>query len=69
VLLCGRWFLLALCGACGGNDMIETSKTKKGHLRSSELSFFILCTLGLLDSLTPLVISFHDFLILFSSPF
>jgi len=43
--------------------------TKKGHLRSSELSFFILCTLGLLDSLTPLVISFHDFLILFSSPF
>jgi hypothetical protein len=29
VLLCGRGFLLALCGACGGNEMIETSRTKK----------------------------------------
>jgi len=29
VLLCGRWFLLAFCGACGGNEMIEISRTKK----------------------------------------
>jgi len=29
VLLCEKWCLLALCGACGGNKMIEISRTKK----------------------------------------
>jgi hypothetical protein len=29
VLLCGRWFLIAFCSACGGNKMIEISRTKK----------------------------------------
>jgi hypothetical protein len=33
-----------------GNEMIETSMTKKERLRSSELSFLILCSLGLLRS-------------------
>jgi hypothetical protein len=54
VLLCGRWFLLTLCGACGAIEMIETLRTKKGCLRSSEpfffFFFFILCSLGLLRS-------------------
>jgi hypothetical protein len=50
VLLCGRWFPLAFCGACGGSEMIETLRTKKGILRSSQLSSFILCFLGLLCS-------------------
>jgi len=31
VLLCGRWFLLAFCGSCGENEMIETLRTKKGR--------------------------------------
>jgi hypothetical protein len=31
VLLCGRWCLLAFCGACRGNEMIEISRTKKGR--------------------------------------
>jgi hypothetical protein len=50
VLLCERSFFLALCGACGGKEMIGTSRTKIEHLRSLELSFFILCTLALLRS-------------------
>jgi len=50
VLLCERWFLFALCGACGGKEMIGTSRTKIEHLRSLELSFFIFSTLGLLRS-------------------
>jgi hypothetical protein len=29
VLLCGRCCLLAFCGACGGNEIIEISRTKK----------------------------------------
>jgi len=29
MLSCGRLFLLAFCGACGGNEMVETSRTKK----------------------------------------
>jgi len=31
VLLCGGWCLLAFCGACRGNEMIEISRTKKGR--------------------------------------
>jgi hypothetical protein len=30
VLLCRIWCRIAFCGACGGNGMIETLKTKKG---------------------------------------
>jgi hypothetical protein len=26
---CERWSLVAFCGACGGNTMIDSSKTKK----------------------------------------
>jgi len=42
VLLCGRWCLLAFCGACGVKEMIETSRTKKGRYRSSKPYYFIL---------------------------
>jgi hypothetical protein len=41
---------LPFFGVCGWNEMIETVKTKKGRLRSLELSFFICCSLGLLRS-------------------
>jgi hypothetical protein len=44
VLLCGRWFILVLCGVCRGNKMIETSRAKKGYLRNSELSFLFFVT-------------------------
>jgi len=53
VLLCGRWFLLTLCGACGAIEMIETLRTKKGRLRSSEIFIFIFCSLGLLICCVP----------------
>jgi len=26
---CGKWFLVALCGACGGNATIDNLRTKK----------------------------------------
>jgi hypothetical protein len=67
VLSCGRWCTLIFCGACGGNKMIEISRTKKGRLRSSRPSYFPLYT-WTVAHLAPLVISFNDFLILFSSP-
>jgi hypothetical protein len=38
VLLYGIWFLLVFYGACVGNVMIDSSRTKKGRLRS--LFFF-----------------------------
>jgi hypothetical protein len=42
---CGRWFLVALCGTCGGNITIDSSRTKKESFRSSFPFSFILCTL------------------------
>jgi len=66
VLLCGRWFILTFCGACGGNEMIDISRTKKGRLRSSLLFFFSLFSWTAMF-LAPLVISFNDFFVLFSS--
>jgi hypothetical protein len=45
VRLCGRWFLVALYGACGGNATIDSLRTKKEPLRSSFIFSFILCTL------------------------
>jgi hypothetical protein len=45
---CGRWSLVAFCGACGGNARRDSSRTKKELLRNLFPSFFILCTLGLL---------------------
>jgi hypothetical protein len=52
VRLCGRWFLAASYGACGGNATIDSSRTKKEPLKSSFLFSFILCTLGRLCSLS-----------------
>jgi hypothetical protein len=46
VLLCGRWCILALCGACGGKVMTKISKTKRGRWRSSFTSSFTLFLLG-----------------------
>jgi len=51
VRLCGRWFLVASYGACGGNVTIDSSRIKKESLRSSFLFSFILCTHGRLRSL------------------
>jgi hypothetical protein len=48
---CGRGFLVAFCAACGGNAMIDTSKTKKEPLRNSFPFSFILCSLRRLHSL------------------
>jgi hypothetical protein len=47
---CGRWFLVAFCGACGGNAMIDISRTKKEPLRNLFPFSFILCSLGRLRS-------------------
>jgi hypothetical protein len=50
VLSCGRWSLVAFCGTCGGNAMIDSSRTKKEPLRNLFSFSFILCTLGRLRS-------------------
>jgi len=47
---CGRWSLVALCGAYGGNAMIGSLRTKNEPLRISFPFSFILCTLGRLRS-------------------
>jgi hypothetical protein len=47
---CGRWSLVAFCGACGGNTMRGSLRTKKEPLRISFPFSFILCTLGRLRS-------------------
>jgi hypothetical protein len=47
---CGRWFFVAFCGTCGGNAMIDSSRTKKEPLRNSFIFSFILCTLDRLRS-------------------
>jgi len=47
---CGRWSLVAFCGACGGNAMIGSLRTKKDPLRNSFPFSFILCTLAQLRS-------------------
>jgi hypothetical protein len=63
---CGRWSLVAFYGACGGNAMIGSLRTKKEPLRISFPFSFILCTPGQLRS-SPLAFSFNDFLVLFST--
>jgi hypothetical protein len=50
VLLSERWFILVFYGACGGNLMIDNSRTNKGRLRSLVLFSSFLCTLGLRHS-------------------
>jgi hypothetical protein len=47
---CGRWSLVAFCGVCGGNAMIDSLRTKKEPPRNSIPFSFILCTLGRLRS-------------------
>jgi hypothetical protein len=47
----GRWSLVAFCGVCGGNAMIDSSRTKKELLRNSFPFSFIFCTLGRLRTL------------------
>jgi len=46
ILLCEKWCLITLCGACVGNKMTEISRTKKRRCRSSSPFSFILFLLG-----------------------
>jgi hypothetical protein len=63
--MCGRWFLLAFCCACGGNKMIETEDQER---TIDELKAFFYSLFSWTAAfLALLVISFNDFLILFSS--
>jgi len=64
---CGRWSLVAFCGACGGNAMRDSSRTKKELLRNSFPSFFHSLYSWSAAYLAPLMFSFNDFLVLFSS--
>jgi hypothetical protein len=50
VWLYGRWFIVALYGACGGNVTIDSSRTKKEPLRTH---FFFLLFFVLLDGCIP----------------
>jgi hypothetical protein len=46
VLLRGKWFPCALCGACGGKEIREIVKSKRGPWKSSSSFSFLLYFLG-----------------------
>jgi len=66
---CGRWSLVAFCGVCGRDAMIDSSRTKKELLRNSFpfLFFFHSLYSWSVAYLAPLVFNFNDFLVMFSS--
>jgi hypothetical protein len=66
VLLCGKLCLLSLCGACEGNEITKISNQERTLKELKCLFFYSLFTWTTVF-LAPLVISFNDFLIIFSS--
>jgi hypothetical protein len=65
----GKWFLFALCGVFGGSVMIDALRTRQGLIRSYSIFSFLLFSPRLWVGwpATLRVISFADFLSLFSS--
>jgi hypothetical protein len=64
VLLCGKWLPFALCSGCGGKEMREVLWRSSCPL----FFFFFFCLFTWTAAfLAPLVISFSDFLVPFSS--
>jgi hypothetical protein len=66
VRLCGRWSLVASYVACGGSATIDSLRIKKEPL-SSFLFFFLSLYSWTAAFSAPIVINYHDFLVLFSS--
>jgi len=63
---CGRWSLVALCGAYGGNAMIGS--LDKERTTEDLISFFFHSLYSWSAAfLAPLSFSFNDFLVLFSA--
>jgi hypothetical protein len=67
VLSCGRWSLVALCGAYGGNAMIDSLRTKERTIEDLISFFFHSLYSWSAAFLAPLTFSFNDFLVLFST--
>jgi hypothetical protein len=73
VLLCGKWLPFALCSACGGKEMIEVLWRSSSPFFLFSFFFFnyyydyFLSFTWTAAFLAPLVISFSDFLVPFSS--
>jgi hypothetical protein len=65
VLSCGRWCPLAFCGAIGGKETIENFEDREKKLEELKSFFYSLYTWTAVF-LAPMVISFNDFLVLFS---
>jgi hypothetical protein len=66
VRLFGKWFLFALCGIFGGSVM--ALRTSRGLMKSYSIFFPFTLFTWTAGWLAPRVISFVDFLSLFSSP-
>jgi hypothetical protein len=43
----GKWFHIVFCGAFGGSETIDVSRTHRGLERSSSISFLLPSFLGL----------------------
>jgi hypothetical protein len=65
VLLFGRWCLLVFCGVSGGNAMINVSRTVRTLVELMSL-FFNTPYIWIAAFLAPFVLSFHEFIVLFS---
>jgi hypothetical protein len=68
VLLCGKWLPFALCSACGGKEMIEVLwRSSSPFFLFFNYYYYFLSFTWTAAFLAPLVISFFDFLVPFSS--
>jgi hypothetical protein len=68
VLQFGRWCLFAFFGVFGMREILGVLKTWKIPWRILLLRFFIRCIFGRRLFLSPVCISFSDFLVRFSLP-
>jgi hypothetical protein len=66
--LFGKWSPYVLCGVFGASETIDASRTPRDLLRNSFIFFFSPFFSWTAGWLAPRVISFSDFLFLFSSP-
>jgi hypothetical protein len=68
VLWFGKWFLYTSCGVYDRKEMVDVLRTLGRSLEELTTFFFLTLFTWKATWLAPLVISFSDFLVLFSSP-
>jgi hypothetical protein len=66
VMLCGRWCLHAFCGVSGGKRNDRSFEDCERTLERIKLLFFNTLYLYTYVFVSPLVIKYHDFLVLFA---